>query len=137
MIQIQRKLAALGLLISYCFSMFSIFYKNDSIYFRIVNAIQYTIVTSLNLLVLLNIDRFCCCKKKKTTEKAKEEEDQENKTELSIEEEGKRLFDFISQEKSAILKIKELADQGNKDAEKLLEIVIQRIKEINQLLNIK
>lgn len=135
--QIRRILAALGLFISYCFAMFSIFYKNDSIYFRIVNAIQYTIVTSLNLLVLLNIDRFCCCKKKKTTEKAKEEEDQENKTELSIEEEGKRLFDFISQEKSAILKIKELADQGNKDAEKLLEIVIQRIKEINQLLNIK
>ena len=132
--QIRRILAALGLFISYCFAMFSIFYKNDSIYFRIVNAIQYTIVTSLNLLVLLNIDRFCCCKKEKTTEKAKEEEDQENKTELNIEEEGKRLIDSVSEAKSAIVKIKKLKDKGEKKAGEFLEIVAEKIKEINKLL---
>ena len=135
--QIRRILAALGLLISYGFAMFSIFYKNDSIYYRIINAIQYTIVTSLNLLVLLNIDRFCCCKKEKTTEKAKEEEDQENKTELNIEEEGKRLIDSVSEAKSAIVKIKKLKDKGEKKAGEFLEIVAENIKEINQLLNIK
>ena len=132
--QIRRILAALGLLISYGFAMFSIFYKNDSIYYRIINAIQYTIVTSLNLLVLLNIDRFCCCKKEKTTEKAKEEEDQENKTELSIEEEGKRLIDSVSEAKSAIVKIKKLKDKGEKKAGEFLEIVAEKIKEINKLL---
>ena len=135
--QIQRILATLGLLISYCFSMFSIFYKNDSNFYRVINAIQYTIVTLLNLLVLLNIDRFCCCKKKKTTEETKKEEDQENKTELNIEEEGKRLLASISQEKSAISKIKVLADQGNYDANKLLLTITENIKEINKLLNIK
>ena len=135
--QIRRILAALGLLISYGFAMFSIFYKNDSIYYRIINAIQYTIVTSLNLLVLLNIDRFCCCKKEKTTEKAKEEEDQENKTELNIEEEGKRLIDSVSEAKSAIVKIKKLKDKGEKKAGEFLEIVAEKIKEINKLLNIK
>ncbi len=132
--QIRRILAALGLLISYGFAMFSIFYKNDSIYYRIINAIQYTIVTSLNLLVLLNIDRFCCCKKEKTTEKAKEEEDQENKTELNIEEEGKRLIDSVSEAKSAIVKIKKLKDKGEKKAGEFLEIVAEKIKEINKLL---
>ena len=48
-----------------------------------------------------------------------------------------KVLKAISQEKSAISKIKELADQGNKDAEKILEIVAENIKEINQLLNIK
>ena len=114
--------------------MFYIFYKNDSIYYRVINAIQYTIVTLLNLLVLLNIDRFCCCKKEKTTEKAKEEEDQENKTELNIEEEGKRLIDSVSEAKSAIVKIKKLKDKGEKKAGEFLEIVAEKIKEINKLL---
>ena len=132
--QIRRILAALGLLISYGFAMFSIFYKNDSIYYRVIIAIQYTIVTLLNLLVLLNIDRFCCCKKEKTTEKAKEEEDQENKTELNIEEEGKRLIDSVSEAKSAIVKIKKLKDKGEKKAGEFLEIVAEKIKEINKLL---
>jgi hypothetical protein len=60
----QRKLAALGLLISYSFGIFSIAYKSDSIAYRIVNAIQYSIVTLLNFLVLLNINQFSAAKRK-------------------------------------------------------------------------
>ena len=114
--------------------MFSIFYKNDSICNRVFNGIQYTIVTFVNLLVLLNIDRFCCCKKKKTTEKAKEEEDQENKTELDFNEEQKILVSSLSEVKSHIIKIKDLADQGNHDVQMLLPTVAEKIKEINKLL---
>ena len=135
--QIQRKLAALGLLISYCFAMFSTFYKSDSIYYKVINAIQQTIVTFMNLLVLLNIDRFCCCKKKKTTEEAKKEEDQENKTELDFNEQQKILVSSLSEVKSHIIKIKDLADQGNHDAQMLLPTLAEKIKEINKLLNIK
>ena len=117
--------------------LFSIFYKSDSIYYRVINAIQHTIVTFVNLFVLLNIDRFCCCKKKKTTEEAKKEEDQENETELNLNKVQKILVSSISQVKSNILKIKELADQGNHDAQMFLQVVAEKIKEINKLLNIK
>ena len=131
----QRKLAALGLLISYSFGIFSIAYKSDSIAYRIVNAIQYSIVTLINVLVLLNINLFCSCKKERR-EEATIKANQENTDELDVLKEGKRLTDSISQERAAVLKLKELADKGDNNAGVYLSFVVENIKDINNILNI-
>ena len=132
----QRKLAALGLLISQSFGIFSIAYKSDSIAYRIANAIQYSIVTLINFLALLNINLFCSCKKKRR-EEATIKANQENTDELDVLKEGKRLTDSISQERAAVLKLKELADKGDDNAIKYLSFEVENIKFINNLLNIK
>ena len=131
----QRKLATLGSLISYSFGIFSIAYKSDSIAYRIANAIQYSIVTLINVLVLLNINLFCSCKKEKR-EEATIKANQENIAELDVIKEGKRLTDSISQERAAISKLKELADKGDANARKYLSLVVENIKDINNILNI-
>ena len=131
----QRKLAALGSLISYSFGIFSIAYKSDSIAYRIANAIQYSIVTLINVLVLLNINLFCSCKKEKREEPTIKA-NQENIAELDVIKEGKRLTDSISQERAAISKLKELADKGDANARKYLSLVVENIKDINNILNI-
>ena len=124
------------MLINYSFGIFSIAYKSESIAYRIVNAIQYSIVTLFNFLVLLNINRFCSCKKERR-EEATIEANQENIAELDVIKEGKRLTDSISQERAAILKLKELADKGDANARKYLSFVVENIKFINNILNIK
>ena len=132
----QRKLAALGLLISQSFGIFSIAYKSDSIAYRIANAIQYSIVTLINFLALLNINLFCSCKKERR-EEATIKANQENTDELDVLKEGKRLTDSISQERAAVLKLKELADKGDDNAIKYLSFEVENIKFINNLLNKK
>ena len=77
---------------------------------------------------------FAAVKKKKTTEEAKKEEDEENKNELDFNEEQKILVSSLSEVKSHIIKIKDLADQGNHDAQMLLPTLAEKIKEINKLL---
>ena len=131
----QKKFAALGLLISYSFGIFSIAYKSDSIAYRIVNAIQYSIVTLLNFLVLLNINQFCSCKKERR-EEATIKANQENIDEFDVIKEGKRLTDSISKERAAILKLKELADKGDNNAGVYLSFVVENIKAINIILNL-
>ena len=123
-------------MISYSFGIFSIAYKSDSIAYRIANAIQYSIVTLINVLVLLNINLFCSCKKEKR-EEATIKANQENIAELDVLKEGKRLTDSISQERAAVLKLKELADKGDDNAIKYLSFEVENIKFINNLLNIK
>jgi hypothetical protein len=122
-------------LISYSFGIFSIAYKSDSIAYRIVNAIQYSIVTLLNFLVLLNINQFCSCKKERR-EEATIKANQENIDEFDVIKEGKRLTDSISKERAAILKLKELADKGDNNAGVYLSFVVENIKAINIILNL-
>jgi hypothetical protein len=129
------RIATLGSLISYSFGIFSIAYKSDWIAYRIANAIQYSIVTLLNVLVLLNINLFCSCKKEKR-EEATIKANQENIAELDVIKEGKRLTDSISQERAAISKLKELADKGDNNAGVYLSFVVENIKAINIILNL-
>lgn len=123
------------MLISYSFGIFSIAYKSDSIAYRIANAIQYSIVTLLNFLVLLNINRFCSCKKEKR-EETTIKVNQENIAELDVIKEGKRLINSISQERATISKLKELADKGDTNARNVLSLMVENIKDINNILNI-
>ena len=78
----------------------------------------------------INFNLFFCYKKEKK-EETKIEINQENKTELDVREEAKRLIDSISHEIIVISKIKELADKGDKKANKVLSIAKEKIKTLN------
>jgi hypothetical protein len=91
-------------------------------------------VTPLSIELLMqsniNFNQFYWCKKEKK-EETKIEINQENKTELDVREEAKRLIDSISHEIIVISKIKELADKGDKKANKVLSIAKEKIKTLN------
>ena len=81
---------------------------------------------------------FCCCKKERR-EEANIEIIQKNRAELDgmQMQEGERLAVSISQKLADILKLKEMADQGDINAKRHLPTIEENIKFINNKLNIK
>ena len=65
---IENKLALSSLIISYRFGLFFSLYKRDTKWVIIVNIIQMSLVTLINILVLLEVKLSCCCKTKEKKE---------------------------------------------------------------------